>query len=115
MVVVKGDTPKFEISITHEEEELTPTDSKINNVVVVVYSKYDDKKILGKYALKTLEGHTLLTQKDNKAYLICDTSNADTDTDYIIQVQTIINDANYPNSKSIQTGTADLFKVKNRV
>ena len=115
MIVLKGDTPKFEISINFEGVDLPANDAKIENVLVTVFSKFDASVILGRYALKALEGHTLLTIKDNKAYLICDTKAAAVDQEYLIQIQTNINDAAYPNGKSIQSGTADLFKVKDRI
>lgn len=115
MIVLKGDTPKFEISINFEGVDLPANDAKIENVLVTVYSKFDASVVLGRYALKEQVGHTLLKVTDNKAFLICDTKEAVVDQEYMIQIQTNINDAAYPNGKSIQTGTADLFKVKDRI
>lgn len=115
MTAYKGDTPKFEIEIQFEGATLLPTDAKIANVLVTVFAKQDTGVILGKYALKTLGGYTPMVIAADKAYIIVETASGEANKEYAIQVETRIVDVSYPSGIAIDTGTGDLFKLKEKV
>lgn len=115
-VVYAGDTPKFPISIQYNGADISPTDPLLVNVEIVVYSRMDSSKKIGKYALNTagLEGYSSLIANGGKVDLIL--SAADTakclNEELIMQITTKITDSSYPNGIAINTGTAVFCKVK---
>lgn len=117
--VFAGDTPKFPISLQYDGADLSPTSEQLVNVVIVVYSRMDENKMVGRYALNTsgLEGHQPLYANGGKVELIL--SAADTakclNEELVMQITITISDSSYPSGKSINTKTAVFCKVKARV
>ena len=117
--VFAGDTPKFPISIQHDGVDLSPTDPILTNVVIVVFSRMDETKIVGRYALNTsgLTGHQSLYSNGGKVELVL--SAADTakclNEELVMQITITLSDSSYPGGQSINTKTAVFCKVNAKV
>lgn len=117
-VVYAGDTPKFPLSIQYNGVDVIPTDPILVNVEIVVFSRMDSAKKVGRYALNTagLTGYTSLFVNGGKVELIL--SAADTakclNEELVMQITTKITDSSYPSGVAINTGTAVFCKVKAR-
>jgi hypothetical protein len=115
--VFAGDTPDFLLNIKDENGTIIAADNTalISNIIIVAYSQFDPKKILGRYALDITNypDHTQLLVENGAVKLILSaegTSNC-VNEEVVAQIRTEFVDATYPSGKKVLTAADVICKI----